>query len=69
MRIQVMFENGAVLPVEMSVDAGAAPHQAKVIPVSQNRRSRRDRLTAERNCEVNLKAVLAIMLLHDKLIS
>ena len=45
------------------------PDQAQVIPVSQNRRSRRDRLTAERNCEVNLKAVLAIMLLHDKLIS
>jgi uncharacterized membrane protein len=35
--------------------------------MSQNRQSQRDRLSAEHDYEVNLKAELEIMLLHDKL--
>ncbi len=41
--------------------------QAPIILMSQNRHSERDRLTAEHDYEVNLKAELEIMLLHDKL--
>jgi len=35
--------------------------------MSQNRQSEKDRLSAEHDYEVNLKAELEIMLLHDKL--
>ena len=41
--------------------------QAPVILMSQNRQSEKDRLGAEHDYEVNLKAELEIMLLHDKL--
>ena len=41
--------------------------QAPVILMSQNRQAQKDRLGAEHDYEVNLKAELEIMLLHDKL--
>jgi uncharacterized membrane protein len=41
--------------------------QAPIILMSQNRQSEKDRLNAEHDYEVNLKAELEIMLLHDKL--
>jgi uncharacterized membrane protein len=41
--------------------------QAPVILMSQNRQSERDRSSAEHDYEVNLKAELEIMLLHEKL--
>jgi len=41
--------------------------QAPVILMSQNRQSEKDRMNAEHDYEVNLKAELEIMLLHDKL--
>ena len=41
--------------------------QAPIILMSQNRQSQKDRLTAEHDYEVNLKAELEIMLLHDKI--
>ncbi|WP_372528723.1 DUF1003 domain-containing protein [Piscinibacter sp.] len=41
--------------------------QAPVILMSQNRQSEKDRISAEHDYEVNLKAELEIMLLHDKL--
>jgi uncharacterized membrane protein len=41
--------------------------QAPVILMSQNRQAQKDRLSAEHDYEVNLKAELEIMLLHEKL--
>jgi uncharacterized membrane protein len=41
--------------------------QAPVILMSQNRQAHRDRLDAEHDYEVNLKAELEIMALHDKI--
>jgi uncharacterized membrane protein len=41
--------------------------QAPIILMSQNRQSQKDRLTAEHDYEVNLKAELEIMLLHEKI--
>ena len=41
--------------------------QAPIILMSQNRQSEKDRITAEHDYEVNLKAELEIMLLHDKI--
>ena len=41
--------------------------QAPIILMSQNRHSERDRASAEHDYEVNLKAELDIMLLHEKL--
>ncbi len=41
--------------------------QAPVILMSQNRQSEKDRLGAEHDDEVNLKAELEIMLLHEKI--
>lgn len=41
--------------------------QAPVILMSQNRQAQKDRLGAEHDYEVNLKAELEIMLLHDKI--
>ncbi len=41
--------------------------QAPIILMSQNRQAEKDRLTAAHDYEVNLKAELEIMLLHDKL--
>lgn len=41
--------------------------QAPVIMMSQNRQSAKDRLAAEHDYEVNLKAELEIMSLHEKL--
>ena len=41
--------------------------QAPVILMSQNRQAEKDRAHAEHDYEVNLKAELEIMLLHDKL--
>jgi uncharacterized membrane protein len=41
--------------------------QAPIILMAQNRQSERDRLAAEHDYEVNLKAEIEIMLLHDKL--
>ena len=40
--------------------------QAPVILMSQNRQSQKDRLSAEHDYEVNLKAELEVMLLHEK---
>jgi len=40
--------------------------QAPVILMSQNRQSEKDRLTAEHDYEINIKAELEIMLLHEK---
>lgn len=40
--------------------------QAPIILMSQNRHSEKDRIRAEHDYEVNLKAELEIMLLHDK---
>lgn len=40
--------------------------QAPIILMSQNRQAQKDRLGAEHDYEVNLKAELEIMLLHDK---
>lgn len=40
--------------------------QAPVIMMSQNRQSEKDRLAAEHDYEVNLKAELEIMSLHEK---
>lgn len=40
--------------------------QAPIILMSQNRQSEQDRLNAEHDYEVNLKAELEIMLLHEK---
>jgi uncharacterized membrane protein len=41
--------------------------QAPIILMSQNRQSHKDRLTAEHDYEVNLKAELEIMALHQKM--
>lgn len=41
--------------------------QAPVILMSQNRHAEKDRMNAEHDYEVNLKAELDIMLLHDKM--
>ena len=41
--------------------------QAPIILMSQNRQAKKDRLNAEHDYEVNLKAELEIMLLHEKL--
>jgi len=41
--------------------------QAPIILMSQNRQSEKDRVAAAHDYEVNLKAELEIMLLHDKL--
>lgn len=41
--------------------------QAPIILMSQNRQSERDRITAAHDYEVNLKAELEIMLLHEKI--
>jgi uncharacterized membrane protein len=41
--------------------------QAPVILMSQNRQAARDRLAASLDYEVNLKAEVEIMALHDKL--
>jgi uncharacterized membrane protein len=41
--------------------------QAPIILMSQNRQSERDRIVAEHDYEVNLKAEIEIMLLHEKL--
>ncbi len=41
--------------------------QAPIILMSQNRHAEKDRLNAEHDYEVNLKAELEIMLLHEKL--
>lgn len=41
--------------------------QAPIILMSQNRQAEKDRLTAKHDYEVNLKAELEIMLLHEKL--
>jgi len=41
--------------------------QAPIILMSQNRHSERDRLSAEHDYEVNLKAEMDITLLHEKL--
>jgi uncharacterized membrane protein len=41
--------------------------QASVILMSQNRQAARDRLAASLDYEVNLKAEVEIMALHDKL--
>ena len=41
--------------------------QAPIILISQNRPAQKDRIGAEHDYEVNLKAKLEIMLLHDKL--
>lgn len=41
--------------------------QAPIILMSQNRQSEKDRLAAEHDYEVNLKAELEIMLLHEKI--
>lgn len=41
--------------------------QAPIILMSQNRQSEKDRVTAGHDYEINLKAELEIMLLHDKL--
>ena len=40
--------------------------QAPVILMSQNRQSEKDRMSAEHDYEINLKAELEIMLLHEK---
>jgi len=40
--------------------------QAPIILMSQNRQAEKDRLNAEHDYEVNLKAELEIMLLHEK---
>ena len=41
--------------------------QAPIILMSQNRHSEKDRIRAEHDYEVNLKAELEIMLLHEKI--
>ncbi len=41
--------------------------QAPIILMSQNRQSEKDRLSADHDYEVNLKAELEIMLLHEKM--
>ena len=41
--------------------------QAPIILMSQNRQSEKDRVAAEHDYEVNLKAELEIMLLHEKI--
>lgn len=41
--------------------------QAPIILMSQNRQSEKDRIRAEHDYEVNLKAELEIMLLHEKI--
>ncbi len=41
--------------------------QAPVIMMSQNRQAARDRIEAGHDCEVNLKAEIEIMALHEKL--
>ena len=44
----------------------ARGHSGPVILMSQNRQSQKDRLSAEHDYEVNLKAELEVMLLHEK---
>ena len=41
--------------------------QAPIILISQNRQAEKDRLHAEHNYQVNFKAELEIMLLHEKI--
>jgi uncharacterized membrane protein len=41
--------------------------QASIILMSQNRQSEKDRIGAEHDYEINLKAELEIMLLHEKI--
>ncbi len=40
--------------------------QAPIILMAQNRQSYKDRMSAEHDYEINLKAELEIMLLHEK---
>lgn len=40
--------------------------QAPIILMSQNRQAEKDRINAEHDYEVNLKAEIEIMLLHEK---
>jgi uncharacterized membrane protein len=41
--------------------------QAPIILMSQNRQAEKDRLNADHDYEVNLKAEIEIMLLHEKM--
>jgi uncharacterized membrane protein len=41
--------------------------QAPIILISQNRQAYKDRLSAEHDYEVNLKAEIEIMALHEKI--
>jgi uncharacterized membrane protein len=41
--------------------------QAPIILMSQNRQGEKDRLNADHDYEVNLKAEIEIMLLHEKI--
>ena len=41
--------------------------QAPIVLMSQNRQIYKDRISAEHDYEVNLKAELEIMLLHEKI--
>ncbi len=41
--------------------------QAPIILMSQNRQAEKDRMTVEHDYEVNLKAELEILLLHEKI--
>jgi uncharacterized membrane protein len=41
--------------------------QAPIILMSQNRQAHKDRMSAEHDYEVNLKAELEIMTLHEKI--
>jgi uncharacterized membrane protein len=40
--------------------------QAPIIMMSQNRQAKRDRVSAQHDYEVNLKAELEVMALHEK---
>jgi uncharacterized membrane protein len=62
----MVFDNYPYILLNLVLSMLAAI-QAPIILMSQNRQGQKDRLVAEHDYEVNLKAELEIMLLHEKI--
>jgi uncharacterized membrane protein len=65
-RYGVVFDSYPYILLNLVLSMLAAI-QAPIILMSQNRQAQKDRLIAEHDYEVNLKAELEIMLLHEKI--